>query len=74
MCCMFICVVSNIFDTSTSIVLTDSGNRYDDAKRYAFVAEYNGDISVVLLEENNLHKLTQLRGHSGDLNTVKSFV
>ena len=40
--------------------------RYDDTNKYAFVAEYNGTISVIKLDEANFHRVTKLEGHTSE--------
>lgn len=43
-----------------------SVRRYDDTNKYAFVAEYNGTISVIKLDEANFHRVTKLEGHTSE--------
>ncbi len=31
----------------------------------AFVAEFNGEIAFIKLKENNIHKITSVKGHTG---------
>ena len=45
--------------------------RYDEKAKYAFVAEFNGEISIIKLEVNHPHKVTALKGHSGLLQKSK---
>lgn len=53
--------------------LTDTF-RHDKRSNYAFVAEFNGDITVLKLEERSLTKVTILKGHSGIVTIAKLYI
>ena len=45
--------------------------RFDPISKYAFVADYSGQVSVLKLETTGFEFLTSLRGHQSKLNCRK---